>query len=1447
MTTNFIGVLLPNSPDFTVGTGFSDELYDAEGGQTIIVQPGASLVLVGAMGANTIKLSGSTHDWQVYRDGSTAILVNGDGSRVEIPAEATSQSMVFSDASLDLRVAVNGGSPAVMLGSQILDTTAAPIGGYADTNGSTQQSPWTLVMTDVGGVYTSDGSAAGSGYVLQKAGVYWAARPLVANHDHTVAVFAADQVYGTDGTAKGSVALYNGYVDQSKQPYVLGNKIVFPDNSPYYKSVVTNGTVAGTTVLDNIPNDLVDANSQTLWGEVQSTPYGWEMFKTVVTDSGAVTTMTKDVNPGTGDGVYGYQHVPMGRLPDGRVVFSGNDGHNTGPWISDGTDAGTYPLTDAEGDTIGYPNSFMSFGPDLAFTANVTIKGISKGLELVTTDGTRDGTHVFDVSPGYYSANPQLLGTVGGSLYFMADNYENGISTRAMFSTDGASVQKVVDIGSAPMLMGWANGKAFFKGNDPAHGDELWVADAAQGTFALVKDILPGTGSALAGYWSGNSTMVGNRIGFSAYVSPSVSAYFLSDGTAAGTWQIGSKTPTQIIDLGDKIFFTDSDGIHVVENNAGNAKVTLLSALGSAPIQTDADQAWFIAANGDLHATSGDTAGPVLEKNVAQFKVVAENAAFFIKTMADGSNTLWYSDGSVDGTRFIRTLPTSTFNLTTAVGLHTMGFPLPPDVTAPVLSFASVNGSKLTLSYTDDNALDSTHAPDASAFHLSGTAATVTAVAVDASARKVVLTLSEPVKSTDKGIVVSYTDPTTGNDTKAIQDSAGNDAATVTNWPVQNVTPDNVAPVLVSAAANGSILTLAYSDASPLDGIHLPASTAFSLQGTAATVSKVAVDSTGTKLVLTLSQPVLPADVIKISYLDPTSGNDSAAVQDVAGNDAASVSGMAVQNSTLAKAPWSLLVTAGNNLFITDGTPDGSKVIAQQLTSQHLYTSADHATALLLAQTYDSSANVTHNNAFAVDGSGKAPVLLSDKVAGPWSTVWVMGKEFVVSASGTLNGLVTDGTVAGSHLAPNLQPGLADLAHKAIWSGVNSAPYGTELFLTHVTDGGADTGMVKDVWPGPGNGYVIDTGIAPALLSNGKLLFAGNDGTNNAEPWVSDGTAAGTIPLADLMPGNQSSYPDHFVAFGDFAAFTAYMTDTGGNPLGRELVVTDGTVAGTKEFDLANGAYGSGPQFLGHAGGNLYFAAASNAGTSLYSTDGKTVTQLTQNNAGDFLGASASKVFFSVYDAVHGKELWAGDLGAGNLSMVKDILPGTGGALSGYTNATMVGDKLVFQAYTSPTTQQLFVSDGTADGTVQLGIPMTRSQTVGDHLLVYADGTHVYALDVSASTPAAHALVAGSAPGLMWGDADQAFFRMDNGDLYATDGTDAGTVELAQSVRSVKVAGENALYILQTTTDGTGYGLSYSDGTAQGTHFIGYVSVDVANAFDGGVTIQTIGVPPPGH
>lgn len=84
------------------------------------------------------------------------------------------------------------------------------------------------------------------------------------------------------------------------------------------------------------------------------------------------------------------------------------------------------------------------------------------------------------------------------------------------------------------------------------------------------------------------------------------------------------------------------------------------------------------------------------------------------------------------------------------------------------------------------------------------------------------------------------------------------------------------------------------------------------------------------------------------------------------------------------------------------------------------------------------------------------------------------------------------------------------------------------------------------------------------VVADGKLLFAANSftgGTDNRELFVSDGSSAGTLMLADLIPGAASSSPAKMIAYDDKAYFI--ITDsTTGTVLYRPWV-SDGTVLGT--------------------------------------------------------------------------------------------------------------------------------------------------------------------------------------------------------------------------------------------------------------------------------------------
>ena len=130
------------------------------------------------------------------------------------------------------------------------------------------------------------------------------------------------------------------------------------------------------------------------------------------------------------------------------------------------------------------------------------------------------------------------------------------------------------------------------------------------------------------------------------------------------------------------------------------------------------------------------------------------------------------------------------------------------DDAAPALSSATVNGTRLTLTY--DEALDGNSTPASGDFTVSGgdRARTVTRVAVRGAA--VELTLDAAAEHLEAGIQVSYTPGT-----NPIRDVPGNQAVGLSREPVTNETPDTTPPEVSSLAISsnpGSDQTYAAED-----------------------------------------------------------------------------------------------------------------------------------------------------------------------------------------------------------------------------------------------------------------------------------------------------------------------------------------------------------------------------------------------------------------------------------------------------------------------------------------------------------------------------------------------------------------------------------------------------------------------------------------------------------
>jgi len=112
--------------------------------------------------------------------------------------------------------------------------------------------------------------------------------------------------------------------------------------------------------------------------------------------------------------------------------------------------------------------------------------------------------------------------------------------------------------------------------------------------------------------------------------------------------------------------------------------------------------------------------------------------------------------------------------------------------------------------------------------------------------------------------------------------------------------------------------------------------------------------------------------------------------------------------------------------------------------------------------------------------------------------------------------------------------------------------------------------------------------VVPGALAvlGDRLYFLAQDEQHGREPWVSDGTTAGTHVLVELAPGAATSQPAELVAGGERLWLAAADTEHG-----RELWSIDPSTASASVVDIAPGAMSSSPSDLTRVGPRLLLTA----------------------------------------------------------------------------------------------------------------------------------------------------------------------------------------------------------------------------------------------------------------
>lgn len=249
---------------------------------------------------------------------------------------------------------------------------------------------------------------------------------------------------------------------------------------------------------------------------------------------------------------------------------------------------------------------------------------------------------------------------------------------------------------------------------------------------------------------------------------------------------------------------------------------------------------------------------------------------------------------------------------------------------------------------------------------------------------------------------------------------------------------------------------------------------------------------------------------------------------------------------------------------------------------------------------------------------------------------------------------VTDGTDAGTRRLKNSTAPLFTFSNAVLSEPAD----GRIMFFNRGSENamwisdGTDSGTTKIAVLTPEPTFFGPISKLELATAGGMFIFRGNDNTNGVEPWVSDGTLAGTQLLKDINPGTAGCDIRQLTSVGDLVYFSAY------NVLhGYQLWRTDGTLEGTvmvTNFFPGPASTASFPVHLKTTGNVLTFTADNGInGSELWTIKAPGIEpELTDVEPGPRSSGPANyealgtRLVFTAYNSTSGADLWAVDVGS---------------------------------------------------------------------------------------------------------------------------------------------------------------------------------------------------------
>jgi ELWxxDGT repeat protein len=349
--------------------------------------------------------------------------------------------------------------------------------------------------------------------------------------------------------------------------------------------------------------------------------------------------------------------------------------------------------------------------------------------------------------------------------------------------------------------------------------------------------------------------------------------------------------------------------------------------------------------------------------------------------------------------------------------------------------------------------------------------------------------------------------------------------------------------------------------------------------------------------------------------------------------------------------------------------------------------------------------------------------------------------------------------------------------------------------------------LVKDI-----NTQIKDNSNIRNLAAGGStLFFTAFDLAHGDELWKSNGTAAGTVLVKDILPGSRSSYhdPNFSTYWNGFLYFEAYGLN------GWSLWKSDGSAANTVEVSADVD-----PGEMVIFKNALYFKGY---GDGLWKSDGTTAGTVAVlggiGSLDNLVVASANRLYFTI-----GNDLWTSDgTDVGTVVLQSDIYP---------TDLVSVSGTLYFNGWDDTNGYRLWTSNGTTAGTVVVNYAADPNN------LIEVNGT----LYFSANDPVAGAslvkLVPGGVPTVVKSSISPinpfnwngVLYFAYSGDLWKSDGTLAGTVIVKADCYPSTMMNIGATLYFEGWDNLHGYELWKSDGTTAGTGMVKDINPGAANS-----------------